>query len=226
MKGCASPYCKDVMEWTLAESQSDILGRVGSNACVFIARYMGKLCIERNLLWPTSDCVSESLIESLKEAMIKGNEIHDRLCNGDGRNVTVVDAFSSAGEECGVQSLRQQIDYLHSENPCDRLSEWLMQEAQENSSSSSSQKKSFSVIVSNERAFLLMVNTDQSAMLVDSHRHGDTGAIIAFSQEGSTLAYWLDAMMSEMWKRPLTHTTITPVCYVKSEETGKKDSQI
>ena len=214
IKGCASPYCKDVMEWTLAESQSDIEGRVGSNACVFIALYMGKLCIEKNLLWPTSDCVSKPLMESLKEAMIQGNKLHDPQYKGEAINVTVHEAFLSAGKECGVQSLRQQIDYLPSQNPRDSLGKWLMQEAQNNTS------KSFSVIVSNGRAFLIMVNSDQSAMLVDSHRHGDNiGAIIAFSQKGSNLACWLDAMMSKTWNCPLTRhsITITPVCYLKSE---------
>lgn len=35
-------YLSGVIEWTFSESQSDIQGRTGSNAGVFIALYMGK----------------------------------------------------------------------------------------------------------------------------------------------------------------------------------------
>lgn len=35
-------YLSGVIEWTFSGSQSDIQGRTGSNACVFIALYMGK----------------------------------------------------------------------------------------------------------------------------------------------------------------------------------------
>ena len=92
-----------VIEWTFSESQSDIQGRTGSNACVFIALCMGKLFF--HLSWPSGDCLPNSWQRSLREAMIKGKRIHDDLFDHDATNVTVEDAVSMAGEECGVRRL-------------------------------------------------------------------------------------------------------------------------
>lgn len=91
IKGSNCSYLSGVMEWTFKESQSDIQGRTGSNACVFIALHMGKLCFERNLTWPTGDLLPESWKRALYEAMMKGNQIHDVLFDHDATNVTVED---------------------------------------------------------------------------------------------------------------------------------------
>ena len=81
-----------------------------------------------------------------------------------------------AGEECWVQTLGQQID-IFGINPVNQLSNWLLQKIQDLS-------RSFSVIVADDRAFLIVVNSDQSAMVVDSHSHGNSKAIIACCQSG------------------------------------------
>lgn len=119
----------------------------------------------------TGDLLPESWKQALQQAMIKGNQIHDDLFDHDATNVTVEDAESLAGEECGVRTLGQQIDILGI-NPVNQLSNWLLQQVQTASTS-------FSVIVSDDRAFLIVVNSDQSAMVVDSHSHRNRGAIIA-----------------------------------------------
>lgn len=206
-KGSDSSYFSGVMEWTFSASQSDIQCITGSNACVFIALLMGKLSFERNLTWPTSDLLPESWKGALHEAMIKGNQIHDDLFDKEATNVTVDEADSLAGEECGVQSLGQQID-IFGIAPINQLSNWLMQEAQNKS-------KSYYVIVADERAFLLAMNGDQSAMIVESHRHGSKGAIIACCQRGhvGSFALWFDAMMSATWGVSLTIASISPVYY-------------
>ena len=100
--------------------------------------------------------------------MIKGNKIHDDLFDHDATNVTVDDSVSMAEEECGVERLGQQID-IFGMNPVNQLANVLVQEAQNLLS------QLFSVIVSHNRAFLVVVNPDQSAMLIDSHSHGSRG---------------------------------------------------
>ena len=196
-----------ITEWSFDECQSNIQGRTGSNACVFIALHMGRLCYARNLTWPTGDVLHESWKQALREAMIKGNQIHDDLFDYHAANVTVEDAESMAGEECGVQTLGQQID-IFGINPVNQLSNWLLQQVQTSS-------RSFSVIVSDDRAFLIVVNSDQSAMVVDSHAHRNRGAIIACCQSGqvASLASWLDAMMNAIWGVSLTVASISPVYY-------------
>ena len=139
-----------ITEWSFVEYQSNIQGRTGSNACVFIAIHvhMGKLCYARNLTWPSGDLLSESWKRALQEAMIKGKQIHDDLFDHHATNVTVEDAESMAGEECGVQTLGQQID-IFGINPVNQLSNWLLQKIQDLS-------RSFSVIVADDRAFLIV----------------------------------------------------------------------
>jgi len=68
-----------VVEWTFAESPSNIQGRTGSNAHAFISLIMGKIWITGSLLWPRDDSLSESWRKCLVEAMVKGNKIHDDL---------------------------------------------------------------------------------------------------------------------------------------------------
>ena len=88
--------------------------------------------------------------------------------------------------------------------PINQLSNWLMQEAQNKS-------KSYYVIFADERAFLVAMNGDQSVMIVDSHRHGSKGAIIACCQRGhvGSFALWFDAMMNATWVVSLTIASIS-----------------
>ena len=153
-----------------------------------------------SLLWPRDVLVPEPWKQSLYEAMIKGNKIHDDLFDHE--------AVSLADNECGVQSLGKQID-IFGLSPVHQLANFLIQEAQNHKS------KSCSVIMTQQRATLLAVNSDSSAMIVDSHSHGNDGAIIACTQPGSIhlLAQWLDALMNDIWQHSPTIASITKVFY-------------
>lgn len=156
IKGNASSYVAGVVEWTFAESQSSIQGRTGSDACAFISLIMGKMWMNGNLLWPRDVLLPEPWKQSLCEAMIKGNKIHD-LFDHQAVDLAVEDAVSLADNECGVQSLGQQID-IFGLNPVHQLANFLIQEAQNNKS------KSCSVIMTQRRAMLLAVNSDMEMM--------------------------------------------------------------
>ena len=148
IKGNASSYVAGVVEWTFAESQSSIQGRTGSNACAFIALIMRKMWINGGLLWPRDVLLPEPWKQSLYEAMIKGNKIHDDLFDHQAVDLEVEDAVSLADNESGVQSVGQQID-IFGLNPVHQLANFLIQEAQNNRS------KSCSVIMTERRAMLL-----------------------------------------------------------------------
>ena len=45
---------------------------------------------------------------SLREAILKGNEIHDDLYGNDAIDVAVEEAVKLAGEECGVNCIENQ----------------------------------------------------------------------------------------------------------------------
>lgn len=208
IKGSPSSYVAGVVEWTFTESPSTIQGRTGSNACTFIALLMGKQWMEGHLLWPTGDILAESWRKSLFEAMIKGNKIHDDLFDRQAVDLDVEDAIALADNECGVQGVGQQTD-IFGVNPVHQLANALIQEAQNNAS------KSCCLLTSEKQTMLLVVNCDSSAMIIDSHSHGNDGAIIACSQAGCIhlLAQCLDAMMNDIWQKPLAVATITKIVY-------------
>ena len=208
IKGNASSYVAGVVEWTFAESRSSIQERTGSNACAFIALIMGKMWMNGSLLWPRDVLLPEPWKQSSYEAMIKGKKIHDDLFDHQAVDLAVEDAVSLADNECGVQSLGQQID-IFGLNPVHQLANFLIQEAQNNKS------KSCSVIMTQRHAMLLAVNSDSSAMIVDSHSHGNDGAIIACTQPGCIhlLAQGLHALMNDNWQHLLTIASNTKVFY-------------
>lgn len=138
--------------------------------------------------------------------MIKGNKLHDDLFDQQAVDLKVEDAVCLADNECGVESVGQQID-IFGANPVNQLANGLVQEAQNQTTASCS------VIMTERRAMLLAVKSDGSAMITDSHSHGNDGAIIACTQSGNIhlLAQWLDAMMNDIWQQSLPTATITKV---------------
>ena len=105
--------------------------------------------------------------------MKKGNEIHDELFEGEGVDVAVEDAVEMVGTECFVQCIGQGLDLIG--NDCeDQLAEVMEM------LSTSTPPSSCNVVVTRGRNFLFIVNKDRSCMIVDSHRHVNVGAMIAY----------------------------------------------
>lgn len=77
-------------------------------------------------------------------------------------------------------------------------------------------KKSCHVIVTQGKSFLLIVNTDQSTMIVDSHSHIGSGALISFAPPGhaADLAVWFTRMSRNTWNYELGTTSVISVNYV------------
>jgi len=78
IKGSPSSYVTGVMEWTLTESQSNIQGRTGSNACAFIASLMVKW-MKGCLLWPFVRVFPEPHFEQQQDPRDK--VAHGALCD-------------------------------------------------------------------------------------------------------------------------------------------------
>lgn len=181
--------------------------QLGSNACTFIALYFGNLyflsCLE-----PPSDSVTLDFgwQVSLREAILKGNEIHDDLYDNDAIDVAVDEAVELAGDECGVNCIENQYDIFGCS--CNnQLSDIF---------SDLSLKHSCHVIVTQGKSFLLIVNTDQSTMIVDSHSHIGSGALISFAPPGhaADLAVWFARMLRNTWNYELGTTSVISVSYV------------
>ena len=70
--------------------------------------------------------------------------------------------------------------------------------------------------VSIRRTMLFAFNQDSSSMIIDSHKHGTNGALIAFCPPKSSkmLVQWLQGMLRETWQCDLRVCSVVPISYV------------
>ena len=140
---------------------------------------------------------------ALYKAMQKGNKIHDELFEGEGVDVAVEDAVEMAGTECFVQCIGQGLDLIG--NDCeDQLAEVMEMLSTSTPPSSCNGEK-----------FPFIVNKDRSCTIVDSHRHVNVGAVIAYCLSKCTrmLAKWVRTIFRETWKCDLRACSVTPIFY-------------
>jgi len=123
-------------------------------------------------------------------------------------DVYVDAAVTMAGEECGVHGVAGQVD-VFGRDPVLQLTDILEREV-------SKQERGCSVLVADERAVLVIVNTDISAMIIDSHNHSNSGAVIALCKAGhvTSLAAWFDSMMKKDWGVGLGIASLAKIDYV------------
>lgn len=209
IKGQLSSHSPQVIEWTFSESQSDIGGRTGSNACCFIALYMGCLMHTSNLVWPIDDNLPTEWKNAFRTAMIKGNGIHDDLFELSAINVDVDEAVTMAGDECRVGNVACQID-IYGNNPVGQLEDNIKKLAD------NSTLPCYSIMIAHGRAVLLAINVDKSAMIVDSHRHGSRGAVIGFCKNASLLGRWFGGMMQNEWGTTFMIASLSRIYYISN----------
>ena len=200
----------DVLQWSFPSDfcQSSIAGRCGSNACTFIALYFGYLYLQENLPPPHGSVLSMEWKDALYKAMKRGNEIHDELFEGEGVDVSVEDAVSMAGMECFVSSIDQSID-VFGQDCEDQLASVFHTLA-------STMQSRCNAVVTTGRTLLFIINEDGSCMIVDSHKHQNKGALIAYcpSNSAKLLAKLLTAMLQETWQCTLRVCSVTPISYI------------
>ena len=145
---------------------------------------------------------------ALYKAIQKGNKIHDELFEGEGVDVAVEDAVEMAGTECFVQYIGQGVDLIGSDCE-DQLAEVMEM------LSTSTPPSSCNVVVTRGRSFLFIVNKDRSCMIVDSHRHVNVGAMIAYCPSKCTrmLAKRVRTIFRETWQCDLRACSVTPFFY-------------
>ena len=104
----------------------------------------------------------------MREAIIKDNDIHDELFEGDGSDVSVQDAVDMAGTGCRVQSIGQNFDLIGFD--CQNQ----LQDVFESLSAPRLSHPKFKAVVTIGRTMLFIVNAHGYTMIVDSHRHGSS----------------------------------------------------
>lgn len=200
-----------VIEWPFPEdfSQSTIDSRNGSNACAFISLYFGQVA-SKGLLPPSQGLALDvHWKDALREAMIRGNDLHDEMFDHEGINLNVDDAVEMAGEDCGVLCLGRQKDLFGGTGVTKQLLAEFLDEL------SGSNQRSCLLFFSSGRTMFLLVDSCGHFYFVDSHSHRDCGALIATAPPGNGVAFteWIDRMMDFNWQTPLTLGSVTEVIY-------------
>ena len=163
---------------------------------------MGKLVSNRNLKQPVGLLLSDDWKAALILAITKGNQIHDGLFDFEAVDIDIDDAVIMTGDQWGVDRIVSQVD-VFGPNPTAQLKS-VFRNACGNHSN-----KCY-ILTAHGRTFLLITFENESAMLIDSNSHKESGALIAYSQQGhvETLAEWLISMMKENWDCLLTIASI------------------
>jgi len=211
LQGTNSPHTPVILEWNFPVelSQSTINGRMGSNACTFIALKFGHLYFVNGLQPPVNSLLQNNWKVLLIEAILNGNEIHDDIFEGDAVNIAVDEAIEIAGDEFCVDKIDCQYDIIGS-NRVEQLKDVF-----KNLAVAKVHIQSCHVIVTCGRSMLLIINGDGSSMIMDSHQHKTTGAIIAFAPAGQadSLALWFARMHRASWETDIGSISIVSVCY-------------
>ena len=207
--GCNSLHTPVVIEWQFPVdfSQSTIFGRSGSNACTFIALCFGNVYNYFCLQPPVNAFLLDNWQLALKNSILKGNEIHDDLFEGGAVNVSVQEAVEVAGGECSVNKIEHQYDIFGTQ--CTQQMSTAL-----NLACTSGHR--CHVIVTGGRSMLFIVNTDGSCMIVDSHQHRHSGAVISYAPPGHAnyQALWLSRMYFSTWATEISSASVISVSYL------------
>ena len=198
-------------EWSFAMSvsQSTIDNTHGSNACTFIALSFGSIYQQYNLTTPVGQHLDVQWQRALVDDIRIGNDLHDELFDGHRINIAVDDAIATVGDDCHVHGILKDHN-VFGVNPLDQFTKIIDSILQ--------QKQSFHVLVVNDMAMLIIVDSNGTLMFIDSHVHGRKGAIIARSvpylrQKAQLFSAWLNAMLMASGGVGLSVCSLSTISY-------------
>lgn len=198
-------------EWSFAMnvSQSTIDNRNGSNACTFIALSFGSIYQQYKLSTPVGQQLDVQWQAALVDAIRFGNDLHDELFDGHGINIAVDDAIATVDDNCRVRGILRDHN-VFGVNPLDQFSKIIDSILQ--------QKQSFHVLVVDDMAMLIIVDSNGTLMFIDSHVHGRKGAIIARSvpylrQQAQLFSAWFNAMLMASGGVGLSVCSLSTISY-------------
>ena len=200
-----------ITEWSFAMnvSQSTIDNRNGSNACTFIALSFGSIYHQYNLTTPVGQHLDVQWQRALVDAIRIGNDLHDELFDGHGINIAVDDAIATVGDDCHVHGILKDHN-VFGVNLLDQFTKIIDSILQ--------QTQSFHVLVVNDMAMLIIVDSNGTLMFIDSHVHGRKGAIIARSvpylrEQAQLFSAWFNAMLMASGGVGLSVCSLSTISY-------------
>lgn len=191
-------------------SQSSIGGRQGSNACTIIASLVGYQFVKLRLPELTLSTLPSQWFDVVVDSMLEGNALHDLLFDGEARNLDIEDAVESCGNDLHISSYDQSIGFDLRSGDLSPLVQTLQMRA-------TLHQRQASVLISGFQSVALLIWENGALAIVDSHMHGQYGAIMSFAPAGPTssndIVTWLSKMVLKYFNGSLGLCTLTFVSY-------------
>jgi len=186
-------------------SQSTLNGRMGSNACTFIAIYLAKLYHGQSSQLGQPVQMSPLWVALMLSSILNGNKVHDDLTQGQPVNFSVEDAVANLQQRIGPIHLEDSLDLTFiNENPNVPQSSvaFFLQRL-------SREAKLSAVVIINGMSITL-VGHGAEIVLLDSHLHRPNGALIASSKWDKT-----EQFLGEVKASISPHINMCTLTYVR-----------
>jgi len=156
-----------------------------------------------------SSLLPSEWFEQFHSSMIDGNMLHDHLFDGEARNLDVEDAVETCGVALDVSSYEQSIDFDLRSGDLHPLVTTLQDRA-------ALHQRQVAVMVSQSRSVAIVFWESGSCAVIDSHTHGQYGAIISFATAThiNHIATWISQMTLKYYNAGMGLCTLTFISFV------------
>lgn len=158
----------------------------------------------------TASTLPSQWFEVLAQAMFEGNALHDLLFDGEARNLDIEDAVESCGDDFHISSYDQAIGFDLQSGDFSPLITTLQARA-------SRQQKQVAVMISSLRTVAVLIWETEAIAIVDSHSHGQRGAMVGYVPHGQgscrDIVNWYSGVMQNFFNENLGLCTLTFVSY-------------
>ena len=191
-------------------SQSTIGGREGSNACTLIASMVGYHFVKLGLPEPTSSTLPSQWFEVVVDSMLEGNALHDLLFDGEARNLDIEDAVESCGNDLHISTYDQPIGFDLRNGDLSPLFHSLQARVTHH-------ERQVAVLIYGDQSVAVLMWETGAFAIIDSHTHGQYGALICYAPAGQTsstdIVTWLSKGVQKYLNKSLGLCTLTFVTY-------------
>ena len=191
-------------------SQSTIGGRQGSNACTIIASLVGYQFVKLALPELTLSTLPSQWFEVIVNSMVEGNALHDLLFDGEARNLDIEDAVECCGNDLHISHYDQSIGFDLRSGDLSPLVQSLQTRA-------SHHQRQVAVLISGFQSVVLLIWETEAFAIVDSHTHGQYGALMCYAPAGQAsstdIVTWLSKMVQKYFNGSLGLCILTFVTY-------------
>lgn len=176
-------------------SQSSLGGRQGSNACTLIATLVGNTFVKQNLPMIDTYFLPQVWIDAVTNCIQDGNTLYDLMFEGQAVVLDVQDAFECFADELQLSSF--------DDNVCNCTNDDLSPVIGVISGLANTGSRKAGVLISQGMTVAILVTGESKVIIVDSHRHGSNGAIVAVGTTAENAVKWYAQTFRKYHNTPL-----------------------